>query len=143
IGGSVNNGSASVFSQAGAFGNARKGAASLYNGSVGLILDNSALDANSWSLTGQATPKPSYSRLQYLANIGGPLTIPHLMTGRGASFFVGYQAVRNRNATIGSALMPTADQRSAAGIPSSQVSPQALALLNLYPLPNFTGGGRF
>jgi hypothetical protein len=140
IGGSVNNGAASIFSQAGAFGNARKGQASLYNGSIGLVLDTSLLNANSWSLTGQETPKPSYTRFQYLANFGGPLIIPHLMTGRGGSFFVGYQGVRNDNATIQSALVPTAASIS---VPPSLINPQAAALLKLYPAANFSGSNRY
>src|SRR5262249_25151021 len=58
INGSVNNGAASPFAQLGAFGNNRRGARSLYNGGVGLIIDNSSLDARAFSLTGQDTRKP-------------------------------------------------------------------------------------
>ena len=143
INGSVNNGAAVSFAQAGAFGNARRGRGSSYNGSVGVVVDNSILNANSYSLTGQATPKPAYNRLQTGATFGGPLTIPRLMTGAGASFFVAFQSVRNRNATIQSALVPTAEQRAGQGIAASLLSPQSLALLRLYPLPNFSSGARY
>ena len=40
---------------------------SLYNGSLGFSLDNSSLDARSYSLTGQDTLKPAYSRIQGMA----------------------------------------------------------------------------
>ena len=47
INGSVNNGAASPFAQAAAFGNNRRNGRSLYNGNVGFIVGNSALDARS------------------------------------------------------------------------------------------------
>ena len=45
VNGSVNNGAASTFAQMAAFGNNRKGPASLYNGGVGVIFDTSSWDA--------------------------------------------------------------------------------------------------
>src|SRR5439155_24887104 len=53
INGSVVNGAASPFAQAMAFGNKRNRMRGLYNGGIGLILDNSALDARPFSLSGQ------------------------------------------------------------------------------------------
>src|SRR5262249_41782283 len=90
---------------------------------------------------------------------GGPFKIPHLLQRRGPNFTVNYQWTRNSNATTQTGLMPTAAQRagdfSAFGkpiidplngvqfagnqVPLARISPQALALLKLYPLPNFTG----
>ena len=162
INGSSNNGASSPFALAPAFGNSRRNSRSLYTGGIGLILDNSALDARAFSLTGQDTPKPSYSRLQGVATLGGPLKFPHLLK-TGPNFFVGYQWVRNRNATIQSTLMPTAAQRMgdlslipavimdpAAGVPFSgslipltRIASQARSLLNLYPQPNFAGTYNF
>ena len=78
INGSVNNGAASPFAQLAAFGNNRNGAKGLYNGGIGVILDNSAFDARPFSLTGQNTPKASYNRITGVATLGGPLRIPHL-----------------------------------------------------------------
>ncbi len=143
INGSANNGAASAFSQAAAFGNNRRGAGSLYNGSLGLIFDNSAFDARSYSLTGQDTPKPAYQQTKGVFTLGGPLTIPHLMPN-GPMFFVGYQWTRNRNASTQSALVPTLAERegdagSGVAIPPAQINPQAQALLSYYPLPNFNG----
>jgi len=147
INGSVNNGASSPFAQLQAFGNNRRGVRSLYNGSLGFTLGNSNLDARSFSLTGQDTPKPGYNRFTGLANFGGPLKIPGLLKRNGPNFTVNYQWLHNRNASTQTGLMPTAAQRAGdlptVTIPASQISPQALALLNLYPLPNFTGSTRY
>ena len=45
VNGSVNNGGASAFAQAAAFGNNRRGQGSLYNGGAGIIFDTSSWDA--------------------------------------------------------------------------------------------------
>src|ERR1700722_5817448 len=111
INGSVNNGASSPFALFPAFGNNRNGSRSLYNGSLGIYLDNSALDARSFSLTGQDTAKPYYNHFTGVASFGGPLRIPHLLKN-GPNIFVAYQWMRSRNASIGSALMPTAAERT-------------------------------
>jgi hypothetical protein len=143
INGSTNNGAASTFAQSNAFGNSRRGTASLYNGSLGFIFDNSALDARAFSLTGQDTAKPAYDHATGFLTFGGPLKIPRLVEN-GPVFFVSYQWTRNRNDSTQSGLVPTLAQREGdAGngivIPQSLFSPQALALLRYYPLPNFAG----
>jgi trimeric autotransporter adhesin len=146
INGSQNNAASSPFALFPAFGNNRNGSRSLYNGGLGLFDDNSIWDARQFSLTGQNTPKPGYNHFTGSAYFGGPLRIPHLLRN-GPNFFVNYQWTRNRTDTLGTALMPTKEQREgnvAPGvvIPKSEISPQALALLALYPLPNFaTAGG--
>jgi hypothetical protein len=164
INGTVNNGASSPFAQAARFGNNVRGPGSLYNGSIGVIEDNSTLDANSFSYTGQPTPKPGYNHFTGLANFGGPIRIPHLIPN-GPYFFVGYQWIRNSNAqgnATNSYLVPTAAQRdgdfSLAApiynpttgapfpgnmIPPSLISPQAQALLKLYPMPNLLGSSRY
>ncbi len=159
INGSVNNGAASPFSQAAAFGNNRNRPASLYTGGIGMIVENSALDAKPFSLTGQNTPKPEYSDLTGVITLGGPIRIPHVLRN-GPNFFVGYQWTRDRNADTQAALVPdlaerngilsnpvldplTGDPFSTNVIPQSRISPQARALLALYPLPNFGGSSRY
>jgi trimeric autotransporter adhesin len=168
INGSMNNGAASPFAQAGAFGNNRSGGRGLYTGGIGMIVDNSALDAKPFSLTGQNTPKAAYNRLTGVATLGGPLRIPHLLKN-GPNFFIGYQWTRNRNATAQSVLMPTVAERNGdfsqtlsplgrpvqildpeSGlpfpgdtIPESRISLQARALLSYYPLPNFNGNAGY
>jgi outer membrane receptor protein involved in Fe transport len=165
INGSVNNGAASPFAQLAAFGNNRNGAKGLYNGGIGVIFDNSALDARPFSLTGQNTPKASYNRITGVATLGGPLRIPHVWR-KGPEFFVGYQWTRSRDAATQSALVPDLAERAgdfanelnaqgqpiqifnpATGLPfpgnMTPLSPQAQALLNLYPLPNVRGNPRY
>jgi len=164
INGSVNNGAASPFAQARAFGNNRPGGRGLYNGGIGLLTSNSALDSRPFSFTGQPAEKPQYNDVHFIANFGGPIRIPRLMR-RGPNFFGNYQHVQNHDATTQSALMPTALERSGdfsqtrnafgqpvqlidpstgqpfAGnvIPTDRISPQAAALLGYYPQPNVAG----
>jgi hypothetical protein len=168
INGTTNNAASSPFSISQAFGNNRRGQRSLYNGSLGFTLDNSALDARPYSLTGQDTPRPAYSNFIGLASFGGPLRIPHLVRN-GPNVFVNYQWTRNRNASTVSALMPTVAQRNGDFsdvltpqgkpvtvidpstsqpffgnvIPADLISHQAETLLRLYPLPNFAGSGGY
>ncbi|HUI77469.1 MAG TPA: carboxypeptidase regulatory-like domain-containing protein [Bryobacteraceae bacterium] len=168
VNGTTNNANSSPFAQNQAFGNNRRGPRSLYNGNIGVILDNSALDARPFSLTGQDTPRPAYNRFTGVAAFGGPLKIPHLFNN-GPNIFVNYQWTRNRNASTTPGLMPTEAERNgdffgvvnplgmpvtvidpSTGapfanntIPSTRFSPQALSLLNLYPLPNFAGSTRY
>ena len=147
INGSVNNGASSPFALFPAFGNNRNGSRSLYNGGLGLFADNSIWDARPFSITGQNTPRPGYNHFTGTAYFGGPLKIPHLIKN-GPNFFVNYTWTRNRNDNLGTALMPTAAQRMgdvspSIIIPKSEISPQALALLELYPLPNFAGSSAY
>ncbi|HTQ56938.1 MAG TPA: carboxypeptidase regulatory-like domain-containing protein [Bryobacteraceae bacterium] len=146
VNGTENNGASSPFAMDRAFGNNRLNPNTLFNGGIGVILENSALDARPFSLTGQDTPKPAYNHVEGVATLGGVLKIPHVMP-RGPVFFVGYQWTRDRDATDLTGLVPDAAMRmgmfsggnQAYDVPQSRISPQARALLNLYPLPNFAG----
>jgi hypothetical protein len=168
INGSVNNGAASPFAQLAAFGNNRRNARSLYNGGIGLLFGNSALDSSPYSFTGQTAPKPSYNDAQIVASLAGPLKIPGLLP-HGPNMFLGYQRTIDNNTSTQSTLMPTTLERAGdfsqtrdafgrliqlvdpatgrpfAGnvIPAARISPQAASLLNYYPLPNLAEGGRF
>ena len=125
------------------FGNARRRRRQ-YNGNLAFILDNSALDAKPFSLTGQESPKLAYNHFRVNGTFGGPLKIPKLLSGENTFFFLNFQLTRNRNASIATGLVPTAAERSGdvSGL-SGPLSPQALALLNFYPLPNFAGSNRY
>ncbi len=158
INGTANNGAASPFATNPAFGNNRIGMKSLYSGNFGFALDNSALDARSYSISGQDTPKPGTNNFRGFAQIGGPIKIPHVLNN-GPNFFIGYQWIRDRNAVTTPGLMPTEVQRAGdfsslstpildplTGlpfpgnmIPQTRISPQARTLLGLYPSPNFSG----
>jgi hypothetical protein len=159
VNGSVNNAATSQYSLDRAFGNRRFNTHNLYNGGLRFTFDNSTLDARQYSLSGFSTPKPAYDRFTAGFEFGGPLRIPHLLPHNGPNFFAGYQGTRNHTALTQSALVPTLDERAgnlagasgqSANIvdPSTgqpfvnnqvPVSPQAAALLSLYPLPNVTG----
>src|SRR5471030_2591100 len=164
----VVNGSVSNGVERRAIGNARRGVGSMFRGDLSLILDNSTLDARQFSFTGQDTAQPSYDHLKAGASFGGPLIIPHLIHGQG-QFFVNYQMTRNTNANTQAGLMPDSLVRSGDlshvlnplgqplqvldpgngapfpgnVIPQGRISPQATALLSLYPLPNFDASTRY
>ena len=168
INGSVNNAASSPFSQNAAFGNNRRPGRWPYNGNFGLLLDHSSLDARRFSLTGQDTARPAYSKVTGVASFGGPIRIPHLLRN-GPNFTLNYQWTRNRSADTQSTLMPTLLERGGdfsqtitpqgtpvkvidpttglvipgSQIPFNRLSPQALALLKFYPLPNFDGQARY
>ncbi len=143
INGSVNNAATSQFSLAPAFGNNRSGKKGLYTGGLAMILGNSALDARPYSLSGLDSPKADYNRVTFLATLGGPLHIPHLLP-HGPNFFVAYQWTRNGDAETLSGLVPTEAERSG-NLPGGGVTPvsQAQALLKLYPLPNVLGNSLY
>jgi hypothetical protein len=166
VNGSVNNGAASPFAQLAAFGNNRRGGRSLYTGSVGAILGNSAWDARPVSFTSQDTSKPSYTDAQIMGNFGGPLKVPGMQSR--PNLFVGFQRTSDHNANTVPAVMPTFLERQGdfsqsiniSGrpqtvvdpltglpfpnntIPRDRISPQAAALLGYYPLPNIDTGDR-
>ncbi len=161
VNGSTNNAATSKYSLDQAFGNNRFGSKSLYTGGLALVVDNSALDARPYSLSGLESPKNSYNRVTGIATIGGPIRIPHLLR-HGPDLFLAYEWTRDSTATTEAGLVPTAAQRMgdlsglvdalghpvtivnpATGLPFASnvvpVSPQAQALLSLYPSPNIAG----
>lgn len=155
VNGSENNGAASPFAQNAAFGNNRRGIAGLYQFGAGFIIDNSALDAKPFSLTGQDTAKPAYNNMTALGNFAGPIRLAHIWKNP-PTVFINYQFRHARSDSAQPALVPTLAERAGIfsqpiyqsdgtpfpnnTIPTSMFSQQALALLNLYPLPNFNGG---
>jgi hypothetical protein len=152
VNGSVNNAATSAYSINPAFGNSRTNIRALYNGGFAAIGGSSALDARPFAVSGVEAPKNSYTHATLAFQFGGPLNIPHLMP-RGPNFFVGYVWTRNRDAAIRTGLVPTQAERTgdlsgmavpiydpATGLPFENnhvpLSPQAQALLNLYPMPD-------
>jgi hypothetical protein len=164
VNGSENNAATSKYTISPAFGTRRAGSKALYTGSLGANLGQSAFDAKPYSLTGLQTPKADYNRFTGIATIGGPIRIPHLLY-HGPNFFVGYQWTRDRQASTIPGLVPTLAERAGdlsntldangkpvsvinpnTGLPFTgiiPVSPQAQALLALYPLPNLLGSTRY
>lgn len=164
INGSVNNAATSQFTLAQRFGNTASGRA-LYNFSLNVRLNNSTFDAKSYSLTGVDTPKPDTSQITGGFALQGPLKIPGLLRN-GPNIFVGYQRTRDSTAVTTPGLVPDIAERNgdfsnavnAQGQPvviydpttgqpfpgnRVPINPQAQALLNLYPLPNFSGSTQY
>ena len=152
----VVNGSTSNGIERRAIGNGRKGPGSLFTGGVDFrTYENDLLDARSYSITGQDTPRSPYNHFTVGGQLQGPLYIPHLFHWQG-NFFIQFQTTRQRNATSTAVTMPTAAERGGdfTGvatildpttkqpvpndvIPANQISPQAKYFLNYYPLPQF------
>jgi hypothetical protein len=147
INGSAMNGASTPFAQARAFGNARRGGPRLYTYALSLVDSNSALNAANYSLTGQKTPKPPFNNLTGNASFAGPLRIPHLIRRNAPQLTLIYSRVENHATSVYTGLMPTAAERAGQfpgfTIPASRFSPQALSLLQFYPLPNFPAGGAY
>ncbi|HVW06938.1 MAG TPA: carboxypeptidase-like regulatory domain-containing protein [Bryobacteraceae bacterium] len=170
INGSAQNGASSPFAQSPAFGNNRRGGPRLYNYGILVNESNSALNANQYSLNGDATPKLPTNNLTTGFTFGGPVKIPKLVSQRdNVNLFVGYTRQVNRSESISSGLMPTDAMKAGdfSGltepdgapvqvfdpftnqpfvnnqVPVSRMSPQALALMKLYPEPNFTGNSAY
>ncbi|WP_254060269.1 TonB-dependent receptor [Granulicella sp. L56] len=164
INGSVNNAATSRFTLAQRFGNTASGR-SLYSFSLNTRLNNSVFDARSWSPTGIDTSKPDTSQITGGFALEGPLKIPGLLRN-GPNIFVGYQRTRDSVAVTTAGLVPNLAERdgdfsqavNAQGQPvviydpttgqpypgnRVPINPQARALLNLYPLPNFTGSSQY
>jgi hypothetical protein len=160
VNGSVNNAAASPFAQARGFGNSRPGQRSLYTGGFGITLGTSALDARPHSFSSVRAPRPDYTDSQAVMSFGGPFSIPGIRNR--PVFFAGYQRSRDHSAIAQSALVPTVRQRAGDfsaqqpirdpetglpfpgnAIPRSRVSPEASALLALYPEPNVAAGGLY
>jgi hypothetical protein len=111
INGSVNNGAASPFAQPAAFGNNRRRAGALYNGSFGLLGGNSAWDARPYSFADRPSPRQDYSDVHLLGLFQGPLKIPGIAQRR-PNLFAGYQRTSDHNATTQSTIVPTALERA-------------------------------
>jgi outer membrane receptor protein involved in Fe transport len=155
IAGSVNNGAASPFAQSAAFGNFRPGQGrSRYTTNITLFGNSSALNATPYSVSGNRE-KPDYTTLNVTGTVSGPLQLPGLMKN-GPTFQLSYQRTASDNVTTLLGRMPTPAERlgdfSGGSVPiidpntgqpfpgnvlpANRISPQAAALLDLYPLPN-------
>ncbi len=83
------------------------------NGQASFSLDNSALDARPFSITGQDVPQSAYARARATVSVGGPLRIPKILEkDTNTFFFINYNATRSRNPYKNVATVPTALERS-------------------------------
>lgn len=135
---------------------------------------NGALDATTYSLTGAPVVKPGYSNHRFGVSFAGSPFIPGLLKANSKQFvFLNVIGQRNISPENLYATVPSVSERSGDfsdllqtvngrpqptviydpltgqpfannTLPQSRLSPQALALLNLYPAPNLaTGTQRF
>jgi len=165
VNGSVNNAATSQYALDRAFGNRRPNSKSLYNGGLMAIVGNSALNARTYSLSGLQSPKPFYNLVTGAFTVGGPIKIPRLLP-HGPNFFAAYQWTRNQTALNETGIVPTEAERTgnlsglvnplgqpvtfvnpATGLPFANnqvpVSPQAHALLELYPASNIASNSLY
>lgn len=153
------------FNRGGAFFNATtKSGTNSFHGGIFEFLRNDALDArNYFSLTRQRL-----KRNQFGADIGGPLTIPHVYSGKDRTFFFfSYEGQRLSEGLVFNSTVPSDAQRAGNfgskpiydplstvtngntttraefpnnTIPTNRLSQQALAILNYYPHQNTSTG---
>jgi hypothetical protein len=145
------------------FGNRANRGREGFRGSLNFSLNNSALNARSYSLTGQTVAKPSYAQSSFGFTVGGPLRIPKIVDSPNTTIQLSYNGSRSRNPYNGVATLPSALERSgdfsqsiANGpviiydpsanqpfaenrIPPSQVSTAAAGLLKYFPSANQPG----
>ena len=93
--------------QNGPFGNRARRGQQGYHGSLSFSLDNSALDARPFSLTGETVPKPSYAQSRFNFAGGGPFMIPKLVRSPKTFLFFSYFGTRARNPYDGVGTVPT------------------------------------
>ena len=97
-----------------AFGNGRRDPRNSYQASLDFSLDNSALDARTFSVTGANLAKPASAAGRGGFMFGGPLRIPKLVpASKRIMFTFNYQMQRNRTGTTSQPVnMPTALERT-------------------------------
>lgn len=128
--------------------------------------DNSGLDAEPYSLSGQEAAKASYNQIRFGAFVGGPLKIPGLFDWSKSTFFSGgwngtrgatpydafstvptqaerngnFSALTDKNGNLIPIFNPQTGQPFTNNtIDPSLLSPAAVALLGYMPLPNLPG----
>src|SRR5207248_7798591 len=91
------------------FGNRRQ--ANGIHGMVFFNLNNSALNAHPFSITGQEIARPAYAQSRFGVVGGGPLVIPKLVKDPSTFFFLSYFGTRSRNPYTAVATVPTGLER--------------------------------
>jgi hypothetical protein len=150
------------------FGNNRRRQQAIH-GLVFFTLNNSALDAKPFSLSGANTIQPGYAQSRFGFVAGGPMVFPKLIKDPNTFFSISYYGTRAKNPQVNFSTVPTAAERGGdfsdavqstgtnqtspvqlympgtqtlfpgSVIPSSLLNPISLGLLKYIPLPNFPG----
>lgn len=144
------------YNRGGAFFNATtKSGTNRFHGGVFEFIRNDKLDARNYF----ARTRQILKRNQFGGDLGGPVTIPHIYSGRDrAFFFLDYEGQRLRQGEIFNDIVPSVDQRGGNfgtltikdpltglpfannTIPTDRLSQPALAIQQYIPLPNTATG---
>jgi len=144
------------YNRGGAFFNATtKSGTNRFHGGVFEFIRNDKLDARNYF----ARTRQILKRNQFGGDVGGPVTIPHIYSGRDRTFFfLDYEGQRLRQGQIFNDIVPSIDQRGGNfgtltikdpltglpfannTIPTDRLSQPALAIQQYIPLPNTATG---
>ena len=102
-----------------------------FHGSIFDYLRNNAFDANDWFNDHYSKSAPVLRQNDFGGTIGGPVSIPHLYSGKDRTFFFGsYEGLRLTQPTAATIqYVPDLFMRQ-------QAVPAIQTILNAYPLPN-------
>ena len=123
-----------------------------FHGSVYEYFRNDKLDANDFFLNQQGQPRNELRFNNFGYTLGGPFWIPGLYNTDKTKdfFFASYEGRRNVTGNTAQDNVPDAAERAGnlselgePNVPVSQIDPNALAILERYPLPNATGSYNF
>lgn len=104
---------------------------------------NAALNANNWFSNEANRSIPDFKRNLYGGNIGGPVSIPKLYSGRDRTFFfVTYEGLRQEFATTRTATVPTLLERSGDFSQTRTASGQLITIYNPFDVVETPAGPR-
>jgi hypothetical protein len=108
-----------------------------FHGSAFEFIRNSALDARNY-FDPVGGPPPPFKRNQFGGTIGGPISIPHLYSGKNRSFFFfNYEGFRQRLTTTTTITVPSNNARTGNLVAGKvTVKPEIVPYLALYALPS-------
>jgi outer membrane receptor protein involved in Fe transport len=123
-----------------------------FHGTVYEYFRNDKLDANDFFLNQQGQPRNELRFNNFGYTLGGPFWIPGFYNADKTKdfFFASYEGRRNVTGNAVQDNVPDAAERAGdlselgePNVPASQIDPNALAILERYPLPNATGAYNF
>ena len=93
------------------FGNRRRRNQQI-RGMASFTLQNSALNAEPFSLNGLDVPQPAYAQSRFSFFLGGPLVIPKIVNDSKTQFFLSYFGTRGRTPRLFTETVPTLAMRN-------------------------------
>jgi hypothetical protein len=147
-----------------AFGNRVNRGRGQWRGMLSYTFVNSALNAKSYSLSGQEQAKPAFASNRISATGGGALVIPHVINSPNTYIMLSYNGTLGRSSSSSNLTVPTATERlgdfsqtyvrgsmvqvydPSTGapfpndvIPAARLNSASLGLMKYIPLPNEPG----